>query len=206
MADQTLCSPQPSVLSPERGALPGAGAAAATSPRIDEARLRQAIELLFFAYRDFTGDADALLARWGFGRAHHRVIYFVRRQPGVTVGELLAILRITKQSLARVLNQLVEEGFIVQRADAGDRRRRRLYLTAEAEALERTLTERQAARLTAAFTAAGEGAARGFLDVLRAMIDASPEPAAAPAVGADSGEAEARRSMETAGGCAYNRP
>ena len=206
MADQTLCPPQPPVLSLERGAPPGAGAASATSPRIDEARLRQAIELLFFAYRDFTGDADALLARWGFGRAHHRAIYFVRRQPGITVGELLAILRITKQSLARVLNQLVGEGFIVQRADAGDRRRRRLYLTAEAEALERTLTERQATRLAAAFAAAGESAARGFLDVLRAMIDASPEPAAAPATGADSGAAEARRSMETAGGCAYNRP
>jgi DNA-binding MarR family transcriptional regulator len=134
-------------------------------------RLRQSIELLFFAYRDFTGDADAILVRYGFGRAHHRVIYFVGRRPGITVGDLLTILKITKQSLARVLGQLMREGFIVQRMDPGDRRKRCLYLTAEAEALERTLTERQAARIKAACAAAGETAASGFRDVLRAMVD-----------------------------------
>jgi DNA-binding MarR family transcriptional regulator len=136
----------------------------------DDAALREAIELLFFAYRDFTHDADALLARYGFGRAHHRVVYFVGRLPGISVGELLAILKITKQSLARVLGELMREGFVVQRADAGDRRRRRLYLTTEAQALERTLTERQAQRIAAAFAAAGDGAAAGFRAVLQAMI------------------------------------
>ena len=133
--------------------------------------LRQSIELLFFAYRDFTGDADAVLLRYGFGRAHHRVIYFVGRRPGITVGDLLAILKITKQSLARVLSQLMREGYVVQRADPGDRRRRRLYLTAKAEALERTLTDRQSARIGAACAAAGDTAASGFRAVLRAMID-----------------------------------
>jgi DNA-binding MarR family transcriptional regulator len=139
--------------------------------RAEDAALRQAIELLFFAYRDFTQDADALLARYGFGRAHHRVIYFVGRLPGITVGELLVILKITKQSLARVLGQLMREGFVTQRACAGDRRRRHLYLTVEAEALERTLTDCQAARIRAAWTAAGDDAARGFRAVLRAMIN-----------------------------------
>ena len=148
----------------------GACAAAGAAPAADPA-LRQAIELLFFAYRDFTGDADTVLAGYGFGRAHHRVIYFVGRRPGMTVGELLAILEITKQSLARVLGQLMREGFIVQRTDADDRRRRRLYLTAAAEALERTLTERQSARLAVAWASAGEAAASGFRAVLRAMIN-----------------------------------
>lgn len=138
---------------------------------ISDTSQRQSIELLFFAYRDFTGDADAILLRYGFGRAHHRVIYFVGRRPGITVGDLLAILKITKQSLARVLRQLMREGFIVQEVDAGDRRRRRLYLTAQAEALERTLTERQSARIEAACAAAGEAAARGFRAVLREMVD-----------------------------------
>jgi DNA-binding MarR family transcriptional regulator len=142
----------------------------------DDPTLRQTIELLFFAYRDFTGDADALLARWGFGRAHHRVIYFIGRHPGISVGELLAILRITKQSLARVLGQLMREGFVVRRVDGADRRRRRLYLTAEAEALERTLTDRQAARLAAASLRAGEAALDGFRAVLRAMIDGNGAP------------------------------
>ena len=137
----------------------------------NERTLRRAIELLFFAYRDFTGDADAMLARYGFGRAHHRAVYFVGRNPGITVSELLAILKITKQSLARVLNQLMTEGFVVQRADPDDRRRRRLYLTPEAEALERALTERQAQRIAAAFAESGPGAADGFAFVLRAIIN-----------------------------------
>ena len=91
---------------------------------ITEEELRQAMELLFFAYRDFTGEADALLADFGFGRAHHRVIYFVGRHPGMAVSELLGILKITKQSLSRVLGQLIDDGFILQRTDAADLRRR----------------------------------------------------------------------------------
>jgi len=94
-----------------------------------EEELRQGMELLFFAYRDFTGEPDKILARHTFGRAHHRVIYFVGRHPSITVSELLAILQITKQSLSRVLGQLVREGFIVQRPGQRDRRRRMLSQT-----------------------------------------------------------------------------
>ena len=96
-----------------------------------EEELRQAMELLFFAYRDFTGEADALLADFGFGRAHHRVIYFVGRHPGMAVSELLGILKITKRSLSRVLGQLIDDGFILQRTDAADRRRRQLSMHLE---------------------------------------------------------------------------
>ena len=85
------------------------------------------IELLFFAYRDFTGDADALLLEYGFGRAHHRVLHFVNRKPGLTVAELLDILKITKQSLARVLKELIDHGYIFQVHGAKDRRQRELY-------------------------------------------------------------------------------
>lgn len=138
----------------------------------DEMALRRAMELLFFAYRDFTGEADDLLARYGFGRAHHRVIYFVGRNPGITVSALLGILKITKQSLSRVLGQLMDGGFIDRRTDADDRRLRRLYLTPEAQALEQTLTEHQSARISRAFAATGPAAAVGFEAVLRAMINA----------------------------------
>ncbi len=137
----------------------------------DETTLRRAMELLFFAYRDFTGEADALLVRHGFGRAHHRVIYFVGRNPGITVRDLLAILGITKQSLSRVLGQLMEGGFIDRRTDADDRRLRRLYLTPEAQALEQTLTERQSGLIATAYAEAGPAAAAGFAAVLRAMIN-----------------------------------
>ena len=89
---------------------------------LDEEELRQGIELLFYAYRDFTSEPDKILAKWGFGRAHHRVIYFVGRNPNITVTELLLILQITKQSLARVLTKLIKENFINQRADPLDRR------------------------------------------------------------------------------------
>ena len=87
-----------------------------------EDELRQSIELIFYAYRDFTAEPDAILAEYGFGRAHHRVIYFVGRNPGINVSELLFILRITKQSLSRVLSQLVKENFIMQRQGSRDRR------------------------------------------------------------------------------------
>src|SRR4249919_2795643 len=92
------------------------------------------IELLFFAYRDFVGDADEVLAKLGFGRAHHRVLHFVNRNPGMKVAELLGILKITKQSLGRVLKQLIDEGYVEQRKGA-DRRQRLLFVTAKGEGL-----------------------------------------------------------------------
>ncbi len=146
-----------------------------------DAGLRQAMELLFFAYRDFTGEADALLADFGFGRAHHRVIYFVGGHPGMTVSELLDILKITKQSLSRVLGQLIKDGFIHQRTDDTDRRRRRLYLTAKGAGLERRLTERQSRRIAAAYRQAGPAAIEGFRAVLRGIINEEDRPRAARA-------------------------
>jgi DNA-binding MarR family transcriptional regulator len=136
-----------------------------------EQELREAIELLFFAYRDFTGEPDRVLARYNFGRAHHRVIYFVGRNPGITVSDLLRILAITKQSLSRVLSQLVEEGFVVQRQDSEDRRRRLLTLTDKGRSLERDLTERQMARIARAYREAGPEAVAGFKRVLLGIID-----------------------------------
>lgn len=136
-----------------------------------EEELRQGIELLFFAYRDFTGEADAMLAKHGFGRAHHRVIYFVGRHPGMSVSELLTILKITKQSLSRVLSQLVAEGFIVQRQGVRDRRQRLLELTEKGVDLERQLTERQRRRIARAYREAGPGAVEGFRKVLAGMVD-----------------------------------
>ncbi len=136
-----------------------------------EEELRQAMELLFFAYRDFTGEADQILEDYGFGRAHHRVIYFVGRHPSITVSELLQILRITKQSLSRVLGQLVRDGFILQRPGARDRRQRLLELTDKGRELERRLSERQRARIARAYRDAGAEAVEGFRQVLLGMID-----------------------------------
>jgi DNA-binding MarR family transcriptional regulator len=96
-----------------------------------QADLVACVELLFFAYRDFTCGPDAVLEEYGFGRAHHRVLHFVHRNPGLRVADLLDILKITKQSLARVLKQLIDKGFIMQRAGNDDRRERRLFVTAK---------------------------------------------------------------------------
>ena len=98
------------------------------APRAGELRW-DIIELLFFAYRDFVGDADHELEAFGFGRAHHRVMHFVYRYPGLKVADLLDVLRITKQSLGRVLKQLVDEGYVVQKEGENDRRQRLLYVT-----------------------------------------------------------------------------
>ncbi len=141
------------------------------------------VELLFFAYRDFTGEADAVLQDLGFGRAHHRVLHFVNRQPGLRVADLLDILRITKQSLARVLKQLVDGGFIDQMAGTSDRRERRLYVTFRGESLARELMELQVARVAAALAqAGGEAAVRSFLS---AMIE--PGQRASIATGGPAG-------------------
>ncbi len=136
-----------------------------------EEDLRQGIELLFYAYRDFTADPDAILAKLGLGRAHHRVIYFLGRYPGITVGELLKILRITKQSLSRVLNELVSRGYISHRPGTNDRRQRRLELTDAGHELERQLSETQRQRVAAAYRAAGAQAVEGFRRVLLGLIN-----------------------------------
>src|ERR1700752_887091 len=101
----------------------------ARHPLAGDPQLITAVELLFFAYRDFTGEADAVLAEFGLGRAHHRVLHFVNRHPGLRVADVLEILKITKQSLARFLKQLIDEGWIIQKAGAQDRRQRLLYAT-----------------------------------------------------------------------------
>jgi DNA-binding MarR family transcriptional regulator len=139
-----------------------------------EEELRQGIELLFYAYRDFTAEPDAMLASYGFGRAHHRVIYFVGRHPDMTVSELLGILKITKQSLSRVLSQLVRQGFVTQRAGDRDRRQRLLELTSKGIELERQLSENQRARVAKAYREAGAQAVEGFRKVMLGIMS-SPE-------------------------------
>jgi DNA-binding MarR family transcriptional regulator len=136
-----------------------------------EEELRQAMELLFFAYRDFTAEPDQILARYGFGRAHHRVIYFVGRHPSITVSELLRILGITKQSLSRVLGQLINRGFIVQRPGLRDRRQRLLDLTEAGRNLEQELIENQRIRIARAYRAAGAEAVEGFRQVLLNIME-----------------------------------
>ncbi|WP_460020146.1 MarR family winged helix-turn-helix transcriptional regulator [Magnetospira thiophila] len=134
------------------------------------------MELLFFAYRDFTGEADALLAQFGFGRAHHRALYFIAARPHSTVSDLLEILKITKQSLARVLGQLVREGYVRQEPGPHDRRQRLLSLTPKGQALEQRLAAVQCARIARAYRESGSGAAEGFRRVLRQMIEEPDRP------------------------------
>ncbi|MCA1299270.1 MarR family transcriptional regulator [Stappia indica] len=129
------------------------------------------IELLFFAYRDFTSDPDTILAEFGFGRAHHRVLHFVSRNPGLRVTDLLGILRITKQSLARVLKQLIDEGYILQEPGPVDRRERLLTTTALGQDLAERLTRLQARRIQRALAAMPEGSHEIARQFLYHMID-----------------------------------
>jgi DNA-binding MarR family transcriptional regulator len=149
-------------LAPSLEPAPSAGAG---EPRWD------IIELLFFAYRDFVGDADHVLEAFGFGRAHHRVVHFVCRYPGLKVADLLEVLRITKQSLGRVLKQLMDEGYIVQKAGDTDRRQRLLFATAKGEALVDRLARLQTGRINRALAGLGSHDAEIVLRFLRGMID-----------------------------------
>jgi len=129
------------------------------------------IELLFFAYRDFVGEPDDVLAKFGFGRAHHRVLHFVNRNPGMKVAELLDILKITKQSLGRVLKQLVDEGYIVQKEGANDRRQRLLYVTSKGESLAMKLAGLQTGRIATALAELGPSAHEAARRFLTAMVN-----------------------------------
>ena len=133
--------------------------------------LRHGIELLFFAYRDFTQEADSLLAEINLDRAHHRVLHFVGRQAGINVSDLLSILNITKQSLSRVLSHLIDEDYVEQKTAAHDRRQRLLYLTDKGQKLEAQIAELQFQRFARAYQASGAEAVAGFRQILSGLLD-----------------------------------
>ncbi|MBX3595764.1 MarR family transcriptional regulator [Sphingomonas sp.] len=135
-----------------------------------EAEIRRGVELLYFGYSHLTRSIDETLAAQGLGRAHHRALYFIARQPDLKVGELIALLAITKQSLGRVLADLTERGLIETRPGAQDRRQRLLRLTDEGRALEATLFEALRDKLADAYSSAGQGAVGGFWAVLEGLI------------------------------------
>lgn len=138
---------------------------------LTDEQLRKGIEAMFFAYRAFTADPDRILADLEYGRAHHRALHFIQRDPGLTVSALMAVLGVTKQSLNRVLRSLIEDGLVESRVGKKDRRERRLHLTEQGAELERRLSESQRARMRAAYRAAGPQAVAGFRQVLEAMME-----------------------------------
>jgi DNA-binding MarR family transcriptional regulator len=145
--------------------------------RIADSEAAALVEMLFFAYRDFVSDADDILADLGFGRAHHRVLHFVGRNPGMTVAQLLDILRITKQSLSRVLKELLESSYVMQKEGPEDRRQRLLYLTPAGEALWQKLITPQIARFREATRQLGEGDGALYRELFLQLIN--PENRAA---------------------------
>ncbi len=177
MTDITSDSVAARRVSRSNGAAPSADSVTEAPPNnASREDLIACVELLFFAYRDFTGGPDAALEEYGFGRAHHRVLHFVQRHPGLRVADLLDILKITKQSLARVLKQLIDKGFIMQRAGNDDRRERRLFVTAKGSRLAEKLSTQQVQHIEAALAKAGPGAAEFARRFLFAMITESDRP------------------------------
>jgi DNA-binding MarR family transcriptional regulator len=167
MADISITTARPLRAAAKPDAKPDAAEArpAAAEPFWD------IIELLFFAYRDFVSDPDEVLARLKFGRAHHRVLHFVNRNPGMKVADLLDVLKITKQSLGRVLKQLIDEGYVVQKEGANDRRQRLLYVSAAGEALAMQLAGLQTARIAHVLAELGPDAREAARRFLAGMID-----------------------------------
>ena len=138
---------------------------------LTDEQLRMGIELLFFAYRDHTGDPDRILSERGYGRAHHRAIHFIHHRRGITVAGLIEVLGVTKQSLNRVLRQLIADGLVVQTVGETDRRQRLLHLTEAGGELEASLAQSQHDRLRRAYLDAGPEAVAGFREVLHRMMD-----------------------------------
>jgi DNA-binding MarR family transcriptional regulator len=138
---------------------------------LTDEQLKRGIEAMFFAYRGFTADPDRILQKYGYGRAHHRALHFIRRSPDTTVNNLLSILGVTKQSLNRVLRTLIEDELVEARVGTRDKRERNLVLTDKGVGLERELAEVQRERMRLAYRDAGPDAVQGFRTVLEAMMD-----------------------------------
>ena len=138
---------------------------------LTDEQLRQGIEAMFFAYRGFTADPDRILELFGYGRAHHRALHFIKASPGTTVNNLLDILGVTKQSLNRVLRTLIDDGLVESHVGQKDRRKRHLFLTDDGKKLEQKLSDAQRQRMRSAYRAAGPDAVSGFRKVLEAMMD-----------------------------------
>lgn len=170
---------------PQRSDNAIAGVEAGRAAQQSGAPMYDLIELMFFAYRDFVRDADRILASDGFGRAHHRVLYFVARRPGLTIAELLEILEITKQSLNRVLNDLLDRSYVTTRSGETDRRCRLLFATERGDALIQDIAAVQSARFTRAFGVLGADAEASAAAFLTAMMDRA---GADSAVGVEDGE------------------
>jgi len=156
----------------------------------DERPIIELIELLFFAYRDFTSEPDGILKDYGFGRAHHRVVHFVGRNPGIRVAELLSILAITKQSLGRVLRELIETGYVVQREGPSDRRQRLLYLTEAGNRLHQRLMAPQIRRVRAALERAGAREDDEYRAVLVGLVDEANRAEVARLIAGHGGEGD----------------
>lgn len=155
---------------------------------LTDERLQQGIELLFFAYRGFTAGPDRILEEYGLGRAHHRALHFIARCPEISVSELLVILRITKQSLNRVLRDLLRHGLVTKQPGGEDRRRRRLLLTERGQVLQAALADSQRARVRRAYRAAGVEAVSGFRAVLAGLISEDERDAALRLIAGGAGE------------------
>ncbi len=152
-------------------------AAVAASPLyLREDEIRRGIELLYFGYINMVKGADAILAREGLGRAHHRALYFIARRPGMPVGDLLRLLAITKQSLGRVLSDLQDRGLVELAVGTRDRRQRLLRLTTTGEAMELTLFAELRTGMAAAYGEAGQNAVTGFWSVLTGLVPVADRP------------------------------
>jgi DNA-binding MarR family transcriptional regulator len=138
--------------------------------------LKQGIDLLFHAFSDLFAQGEERLREAGLGRAHHRALHFIARNPGVSVASLLGILKITKQSLGRVLNDLLDQGLVDRRPSPDDRRMRLLRLTPKGARLEAAIWEAQRPRLARAFRQAGPEAVSGFRRVLTALAETEKKP------------------------------
>ena len=137
---------------------------------LHDSAIRRGMELMIFAQSRFVKSADDKLAEIGLGRAHHRAMYFIGRKPDITVGELLNLLGVTKQSLGRVMKDLVDRNLVQMRHGDLDRRHRLLRLTDSGETLEQALYEEQREKMAKAYSCAGQDAVAGYWSVLEALI------------------------------------
>lgn len=131
--------------------------------------LNHALEAFYLAHRALIAWPDAVLEKHGLSRAHHRILFFIARNPGLSVNDLLAKLDVCKQSVNAPLRKLLQIGLVSSEPDDSDKRIKRLRLTPAGASLEQEITEDQRQRLARAFSTVGAEAEQHWFAVMQEL-------------------------------------
>ena len=134
-------------------------------------QIKDFIEQIFYAYRETYADPKKILKKYSFGTAHHRAIHLIEKYEGLTVSDLLRKLKITKQSLNRVLKDLINNETIILKKGKIDSRQRKIFLNVKGKKLFEEIFLEQKKRIYNAFKNSDSDSVIKFKNVLKKIVN-----------------------------------